>query len=66
MVGNAGILVDPHDINSLSEAMNNVLKDQELRCRMSRDGLKRSEMFTWERTAAEVLKIYSEVLSENN
>ena len=66
VVGNAGIMVDPHDINSLSEAMNNVLKDQELRCRMSRDGLKRSKMFTWEKTVSGVLKVYNEILSENN
>jgi glycosyltransferase involved in cell wall biosynthesis len=66
VVGNAGIMVDPHDINSLSEAMANVLKDKELRHRMSRDGLKRSKMFTWEKTVSEVLKIYNEVLSENN
>jgi len=56
-------MVDPHDINSLSEAMNKVLKDQELKYRMSRDGLKRSKMFTWEKTVNEVLKIYNEVLS---
>jgi len=66
VVGNAGIMVDPHDINSLSEAMANVLKDKELKYRMSRDGLKRSKMFTWKKTVSEVLKIYNEVLSENN
>jgi len=66
VVGTAGIMVDPHDINSLSEAMNNVLKDKELKYRMSRDGLKRSKMFTWEKTVSKVLKIYNEVLSENN
>ncbi len=43
--------------------MNNVLKDKELKYRMSKDGLKRSKMFTWEKTANEVLKIYNEVLS---
>ncbi len=63
VVGNAGIMVDPHDINSLSEAMANVLKDKELKHRMSRDGLKRSKMFTWEKTVSEVLKIYNEALS---
>jgi glycosyltransferase involved in cell wall biosynthesis len=66
VVGNAGIMVDPHDINSLSEAMANVIKDKELKCRMRRDGLKRSKMFTWEKTVSDVLKIYKEVFSENN
>ena len=63
VVGNAGIMVDPHDINSLSEAMANVLKDKELKHRMSRDGLKRSKMFTWEKTVKKVLEVYNEVLS---
>jgi glycosyltransferase involved in cell wall biosynthesis len=66
VVGNVGIMVDPHDINSLSEAMANVLKDKELKHRMSRDGLKRSKMFTWKKMVNEVREIYNEVLSENN
>lgn len=66
VVGNAGIMVEPHDINALTETMASVLKDKELRRRMSSDGLKRSKMFTWEKMVSEVLKIYNEVLSENN
>ena len=63
VVGNAGIMVDPCDINSLYEAIYNVLEDSELRHRMRRDGLKRSKMFTWEKMVNEVLEIYNEVLS---
>ena len=66
MVGNAGIMVDPNNIESLSDEMYRVLKDKELKHRMSRDGLKRSKMFTWKKTVSEILKIYNEVLSENN
>jgi len=40
-----------------------VLKDKELKHRMSRDGLKRSKMFTWEKTMNDVIEIYNEVLS---
>jgi glycosyltransferase involved in cell wall biosynthesis len=40
-----------------------VLEDEELRRRMSRDGLKRSKMFTWEKMVNEILEIYDEVLS---
>jgi len=66
VVGNAGIMVEPHDINSLSETMASVLKDKELKHRMSRDGLKRAKMFTWEKMVSEVLKIYNEILSWNH
>jgi glycosyltransferase involved in cell wall biosynthesis len=63
VVGNAGIMVDPNDIESLSEEMYKVLNDKELKHRMSRDGLKRSKMFTWEKTMNDVIEIYNEVLS---
>ena len=66
VVGNAGIMVNPSDIESLSDEMWRVLKDEELKHRMSRDGLKRSKMFTSEKTVSEVLEIYNEFLSENN
>jgi glycosyltransferase involved in cell wall biosynthesis len=62
VVGNAGIMVDPNDIESLSDVMHRVLKDKELRHRMSRDGLKRSKMFTWEKTVNEILKTYNEII----
>jgi glycosyltransferase involved in cell wall biosynthesis len=62
VVGNAGIMVDPNDIESLSEEMYKVLNDKELKHRMSRDGLKRSKMFTWEKMVKEVLEIYNEIL----
>jgi len=63
VVGNAGIMVDPNDIGSLSDEMYRVLKDKELMHRMVRDGIKRSKMFTWKKTVNKVLKIYNGVLS---
>ena len=63
VVGNAGLMVDPLDINSFCEAIYNVLEDKELKHRMSRDGLKRSKMFTWDKMMNEVLEVYNEVLS---
>jgi glycosyltransferase involved in cell wall biosynthesis/radical SAM superfamily enzyme YgiQ (UPF0313 family) len=62
VIGNAGIMVDPNDGNSLSEAMLKVLKDEDLRCRMSKNGLKRAKLFSWEKVAKEILKIYDDVL----
>jgi len=63
VVGNAGIMIDPSDIESLSDEMYRVLKDKELRHRMGRDGLKRSKMFTWEKTVNKVLEAYKEASS---
>jgi glycosyltransferase involved in cell wall biosynthesis len=66
VVGNAGIMVDPNDIESLSDEMYRVLKDKELNRQMRRDGLKRSNMFSWEKMVNEVLEVYNEALSRNN
>ena len=63
VVGNVGIMVDPNDIESLSEEMYMVLNDKELWHQMSRDGLKRSKMFTWEKTVNDVIETYNEILS---
>jgi glycosyltransferase involved in cell wall biosynthesis len=59
-------MVDPNDIESLSDEMYRVLKDKELNRQMRRDGLKRSNMFSWEKMVNEVLEVYNEALSRNN
>ena len=66
VVGDAGIMVDPTDVNSLYENMSNVLGDSELRHHMKNMGLERSKLFSWDNMAKEILKIYDEVLSKNN
>jgi glycosyltransferase involved in cell wall biosynthesis len=66
VIDNAGIMVDPDDVNSLCEAMYNVLKDKELWHNMSNKGLERSKLFSWKGTAKKILEIYDEVLSKNN
>ncbi len=63
VVGDAGIMVDPTDINSLSDVMCKVIKDKELRLRMRKMGLERSKLFSWEKAAKEILVIYDEALS---
>ena len=62
VVGDAGMLIDPLGQDSLVSAMTKVLSDADLRCRMSRNGLSRSAMFSWERTAAQTLKVYEDCL----
>jgi len=62
VVGDAAILVDPHDIDGLTVAMWRLLADQELRAHLIAKGLKRSEMFSWKRAAQETLNVYRQVL----
>jgi glycosyltransferase involved in cell wall biosynthesis len=52
VVGDAGILIDPRDVDGLVEAMRRVLGDPALREQMRSRGLARAAGFTWERTAS--------------
>jgi len=61
VVGEAGIMVDPHDTDSLAQAMRQVLTDSELRDNMIRKGLEQSKRFSWEKTAEQTLEVYNKL-----
>ncbi|MFY9637853.1 MAG: glycosyltransferase family 1 protein [Methanobacterium sp.] len=63
VVGDAGIMIDPNDVNSLTESMYEVLTNDGLKENLSKKSLERSKMFTWKKTANETEKIYEEVLN---
>lgn len=61
IVGDAAILVNAHDIESLSAAMKNVLIDADLQEEFTRKGLERVTMFSWDITAERTLAIYKKM-----
>ena len=62
VVGDAGIMIDPYDIDSLKESMLKILTDSELREEMSRKSLERAEIFSWKKTAKETWNVYEDAL----
>jgi glycosyltransferase involved in cell wall biosynthesis len=62
VVGDAGVLVDPEDVSGMSGALRALLTDDALRSRLVAAGYKRSEMFTWERTAQITHRVYEQAL----
>jgi glycosyltransferase involved in cell wall biosynthesis len=58
VVGDAGLLIDPHDADELTVAMWRVLNDGELRQEMRNKGLRQAERFSWGRAARETAAIY--------
>lgn len=58
VVGDAGLLIDPHDVDELTVAMWRVLNDNGLRQEMQEKGLRQASLFSWERAARETLEIY--------
>ncbi len=63
VAGDAAILVDPRNINDITNAIERLLKDNTLRGTYINKGFKRVKEFTWEKTAKEVLEVYNELLS---
>ncbi len=61
VVGDAGIMVDPEDVNGLYLEMNELIIDQDLKNSLKRKGLHRSQMFNWRTTAQETWNIYEEI-----
>jgi len=51
-------MVDPLDVDALTESIYQVLTNPNLQKDMQKNGLERSKMFTWEKTAKETWKIY--------
>ena len=58
VVGDAGQLIDPHDVDELTVSMWRVLNDSELREQMREKGLRQAGRFSWERAARETMEIY--------
>jgi len=63
VVGEAGIMVNPCDTDSLVEAMRQVLTHSELRDDMIRKGLEQAKKFSWEKAARQTLEVYNKVAS---
>lgn len=61
VVGDAAITVDPYDVDKFTEEMYEVLTNEGLREEMTRKGLERSKVFTWDSSAKKTLKVYEEL-----
>jgi glycosyltransferase involved in cell wall biosynthesis len=62
VVGQAGLLVDPFDIEAITGALSTVLADEALQQRLSEAGRHQAARFTWDKMAAELVKLYQKVI----
>lgn len=62
IAGNAALLINPLDEDDIAEKIYSLATDSFLLQEIKEKGYKRSEEFSWEKTAKEVLKIYNNVL----
>ena len=61
VVGDAAVLVDPHDVDSIVDGLRLVLTDPARAEEMRRKGLERAREFSWERSVARTLEVYKRV-----
>ncbi len=63
VVGDAALLIDPYEPESIAEAMRRVLTDGSLRDQLRERGFARAREFSWDRSVRRVREIYDEVLA---
>ena len=64
VVGDAGILIDPQDVQGLVQAMKELIENAVLHDDLSLKALKRSATFSWQRCVDQTVGAYQEVLSK--
>lgn len=63
VVGDAGVLVDPYDVDQIASVLLFALQDGELRHQLAHLGLQRAKEFSWDYSASQVIKIYQQLLT---
>jgi glycosyltransferase involved in cell wall biosynthesis len=63
IAGDAALLIDPNDTESIVNGIASVLSDSELRESLSCKGLERSSLFSWDRCAQDTLTLLERVAS---
>lgn len=61
VVGEAGLLVDPHKIEEMARAMKLMIENQELREALREKGFRQVKKFSWEKAAKETIKVFEKV-----
>lgn len=61
--GQAGILIDPHSVIELTDAIVRLLQDQSLSRRLAQEGIRRAQEFSWQQAAQKTLDLYGRVFA---
>jgi len=65
VVGDAGITIDPYNIEELANKMYEVLINEDLRKELSTKGLERAKLFSWKKAAEETWQVYELLYNKN-
>lgn len=64
VVGDAGLLLEPTDVEAWTQAMHSLIDDRAQAAELSGAGQIRASGFTWERCARKTLQVYQRVLAD--
>ena len=64
VAGDAALLVDPHDVDAIADAMYRLVTDPELAAELRRRGHENVKRFSWEKCARETLAVLESVAKE--
>jgi glycosyltransferase involved in cell wall biosynthesis len=62
VAGDAAIMVDPYNLDMITDAIRQLINNQDLRSDFVQKGLGRAGQFTWEESARHLRQIYSDML----
>jgi len=66
VAGDAALLVDPYDPDSIAAAIERVLTDERVRRDLRQKGVARARQFSWEQSVTRVREIYAEVATHKS
>jgi alpha-1,3-rhamnosyl/mannosyltransferase len=61
VIADAGLLVDPYDIDAIASGLTRLLGDEDLRSDLARKGIQRAASFTWDRCVEKTIDVYEQV-----
>lgn len=64
VAGDAAVLTDPFSVESIKEAMEQMLMNESLRSGLSQKGIKRAAHFTWDRSVRIVSDVYARLANK--
>jgi glycosyltransferase involved in cell wall biosynthesis len=58
VIGSAGILLSPYDVEGWRESITRVLSEKSLQEKLTADGGERSKQFSWKTAASQTLEVF--------
>ncbi len=63
IAADAAKIIDHRDFNNLTQSLEQLIRDEAYRTYLIAQGMKRLEFFSWQKTAAQTLDVYKQLLS---